>query len=347
MSIALTLAESGWAPDFLIRQGIRALLRQRIREISSPSKSAARARTAEFVESLRRAPIAIETEKANEQHYEVPAGFFRESLGPRLKYSSCWYATPSTTLERAEVDMLRLTCRRAGLRDRMRILELGCGWGSLTLWMAKRYPNSSIHAVSNSHGQREFIMARAKAQGLSNIRITTCDVNHLELNEQFDRIVSVEMFEHLRNYDRLFEKISSWLAPEGRLFVHIFCHRTAPYAFETEGSDNWLGRYFFTGGIMPSYELFSAFDRDLQVEKSWRVSGMHYSRTAEHWLENMDRRRDAVMEILAKAYGPAEAKRWFQRWRIFFMACAELWGYRGGKEWHVGHYLFRRRDGAV
>jgi len=348
VTLALSLAEHGWAPDALIRQGIRRLLRQRIREIASTSPNENRARTHRFATSLRTAPIAIETAKANEQHYELPAEFFQQVLGPNLKYSSCRYSSQTQSLADAEEAMLELTCRRAELSDGMRILELGCGWGSLTLWMARRFPKASIHAVSNSLGQRAFILARARERGLTNVRVTTCDVNDLALPDQYDRIVSVEMFEHLRNYETLFDNIASWLAPGGRLFVHIFCHRSAPYAFDTEGADNWLGRHFFTGGIMPSLDLFSHFDRRLIVETTWPVCGLHYSRTAEDWLANMDSRRDTILPILAQTYGSAKARLWFQRWRMFFMSCAELWAFRAGREWHVAHYLFRaRRDDAA
>lgn len=341
MNALLTLAEKGLLPDAAIRMGIRALLRERLREVAPLDEQAKARRVARFAESLRRAPIAVETDKANEQHYEVPASFFAHVLGPRLKYSSCLYSREVTSLSRAEDAMLALTCRRAGIRDGVNILELGCGWGSLTLWMAERFPNSSIHAVSNSATQREFILARARERRLCNLRVTTCDVNTFQPGERYDRIVSVEMFEHLRNYDELFARIATWLAPQGRLFVHVFCHRSAAYAFETEGSGNWLGRHFFTGGIMPSRDLFSHFSRDLAIERQWNVSGLHYMRTAEDWLSNMDRHRRSIIPILSAAYGSSNAALWFQRWRIFFMACAELWGFARGREWHVAHYLFR------
>jgi cyclopropane-fatty-acyl-phospholipid synthase len=238
--------------------------------------------------------------------------------------------------------MLELFCRRAGVEDGMDILELGCGWGSLTLWMAERYPKACITAVSNSRPQREFILGRCRERSLGNVTIITADMNHFTTDLRFDRILSVEMFEHMRNYELLQRRIASWMKPEAKLFVHIFCHREYAYAFEAEGPDNWMGRYFFTGGIMPSYDLLLCFQDALVIEDRWRLSGKHYQRTAEHWLCNMDRRRSEIMPVLEAAYGKKDAALWFQRWRIFFMACAELWGFRGGEEWLVAHYLFRK-----
>jgi cyclopropane-fatty-acyl-phospholipid synthase len=248
-----------------------------------------------------------------------------------------------TSLDQAEEDMLALTCERAGLVDGQDILELGCGWGSLTLWMAEKFPGSRITAVSNSRTQREHILARCAERGFANVEIITCDVNQLALDKTFDRVVSVEMFEHVRNYEQLFERIAGWLRPGGALFVHIFCHGTTPYTFEVEGDDNWMGRYFFTGGIMPSDDLFYHFQKHLAIEEHWRVDGTHYQRTARGWLDNMDARRAQIMPVLAAAYGDAEAQLWFGRWRMFFMACEELWGWNGGTEWWVSHYRFRRK----
>ena len=342
MSVALRIAESGLAPDRLIRAGIRTLNRQRLRDERRDSFEALREHQQAFIASLRQSPIAVETHAANEQHYEVSPEFFLHALGKRLKYSCCCYPAGNESLDQAEEHMLTLTCERARMQDGMDILELGCGWGSLTLWMAERYPKARITAVSNSRPQREFILERCRERGFGNVAIITADMNDFTTDQRFDRVLSVEMFEHMRNYELLLRKIASWMKPEARLFVHIFCHREYAYAFETEGADNWLGRYFFTGGIMPSYDLLLCFQDALVIEERWRLSGKHYQRTAEQWLGNMGRRWSQIMPALEAAYGKKDAALWFQRWRIFFMACAELWGFRGGEEWLVAHYLFRK-----
>ncbi|MEO8225209.1 MAG: cyclopropane-fatty-acyl-phospholipid synthase family protein [Gammaproteobacteria bacterium] len=291
---------------------------------------------------LRRSPVAIETGKANEQHYEVPAALFQRILGPHLKYSCCWYGDGARTLGEAEEAMLRLTGARAGLADGQRVLELGCGWGSLTLWLAARYPASRITAVSNSASQRQFILAQTRERGLGNVEVITADANVFSTGERFDRVVSVEMFEHMRNYATLMERIAGWLTPGGKLFVHIFCHRSLMYPFTVDGETDWMARYFFTGGLMPAERTLLHFQEHLTLEDQWRVSGTHYQRTAEAWLANQDRGREAVMAVLTETYGPAEAARWFRRWRMFFMAVAELFGYAGGTEWLVAHYRFSR-----
>ena len=340
----IDLCERGLLPDALTRLGIRRLSAQRLRDEGADDLEAADQRFRRLLDELRRSPIAIETAAANEQHYEVPTRFFELCLGKRLKYSSCYYANGDEDLDTAEEAMLALYGERAELADGQRILELGCGWGSLTLWMAQRYPNARITGVSNSRTQREHILAQAARRGLGNVEIITCDVNRLELPEhQFDRAVSIEMFEHMRNYQHLLGRVSRWLVPGGKLFVHIFCHRSLMYPFETEGEDNWMGRYFFTGGLMPSADTLLHFQDDLGIEQRWLLSGRHYERTANQWLENQDRNRDEVMAVLSEAYGAAEAARWHQRWRMFWMACAELFGYSGGNEWGVAHYRFVAR----
>lgn len=338
-NLPIALAERGIAPDPAIRAGIRMLLRKRA---SEQAVTGAEARHRAFVEAMTRQPLALHTDKANEQHYELPAAFFEAVLGPRLKYSCALYDSEPASLAEAEEAMLALTCERADLHDGHTVLELGCGWGSLTLWMAERYPRCAVTAVSNSAAQKAFIEDRARAAGLSNVQVVTADMNDFATDRRYDRIVSVEMFEHMRNYPLLFERIAGWLAPEGRLFAHIFCHRAYAYPYETEGAGNWMGRYFFTGGTMPSYDLFTEFDRDLAVEERWRVNGRHYYRTSMDWLRRLDANRAAVMPILETAYGKRDAPLWFNRWRMFFLACAELFAYREGGEWFVGHYRFRR-----
>jgi cyclopropane-fatty-acyl-phospholipid synthase len=342
MSVLIHLVESGLIPDRMIRAGIRALCRQRLRDERRGSAEDLKRRQLIFLETLKQSPIAVETRAANEQHYEVPPEFFLHTLGKRLKYSCCLYPEGSESLDQAEELMLALSCDRALVQDGMDILELGCGWGSLTLWIAGHYPKSSITAVSNSRFQREFIMERCRERGLNNVTIITADMNQFATDRKFDRVLSVEMFEHMRNYQLLLRRIASWMRPDARLFVHIFCHRKYAYAFATEGAGNWMGRTFFTGGIMPSYDLLFNFQDDLKIEEDWLLNGMHYQRTAEQWLWNMDRRRSQILPVLAAAYGNKDADLWHRRWRIFFMACAELWGFRDGEEWIVGHYRFRK-----
>ena len=340
----IDLCERGLVPDALTRYGIRRLCARRLREEHGADAIAAWEQFRRRLEDLRQSPLAIETDAANRQHYEVPARFFELCLGRRLKYSSCYYPRGDESLDQAEEAMLALYGERAGLADGQSILELGCGWGSLTLWMAERFPAARITGVSNSRGQREHILAQARDRGLSNVEIVTCDVNTLELPPQrYDRIVSIEMFEHMRNYASLLRKIASWLAPGGALFVHIFCHRELMYPFETEGDDNWMGRHFFTGGLMPAADTLLHFQDDLVLQQQWRLSGRHYEKTSNHWLANQDANRDEVLRVLTSAYGAREALRWHHRWRMFWMACAELFGYGGGSEWLVGHYRFAGR----
>ncbi len=342
-SLLTRWCEAGRIPDSLTRLGIRRLCAQRLREERHGDLEASHERFRRFLDSLRESPIAVHTEAANEQHYELPPAFFQQALGKRLKYSSCFYAKGDESLDQAEEAMLELYGQRAQLQNGQDILELGCGWGSLTLWMAQRFPDSRVTAVSNSAPQREFITAQAREKNLNNLEIITCDVNQLQLDTQFDRCVSIEMFEHMRNYDSLLARIASWLRPQGRLFVHIFCHRELMYPFETEGDDNWMGRYFFTGGQMPAFDTLLYFQSDLLLEEQWRVSGRHYQQTSNHWLENMDRSREQLLPVFAQVYGTEDAQLWLQRWRMFFMACAELFGYDNGNQWGVGHYRFVRR----
>ncbi len=341
----IEMAEQRRLPDWLIRLGIRGLLRQRLAEEKAGDPQAASERKSELIAALRQSPIAIETEAANAQHYEVPSAFYRYALGPHFKYSGCWWDDQTKTLEDAEAAMLARYVERGEFANGQQILELGCGWGSLTLYLAKQFPDSQVTGVSNSHSQREFIEQQASERGLTNLRIITCDVNELTLDSQYDRIVSVEMFEHMRNYQRLLDKVGSWLRDDGKLLVHIFCHQTLLYPFETEGDDNWMGQYFFTGGVMPSVDTLLHFQDALQIDKYWLVSGTHYQRTAEAWLANTDKHAEEITTLFESVYGAGQGQLWLQRWRMFFMACAELFGYRGGNEWLVGHYLFNKRTG--
>jgi cyclopropane-fatty-acyl-phospholipid synthase len=299
-----------------------------------------------FIEELRHSPIAIAAESANEQHYEVPTEFFKQVLGPRLKYSSCYWPAPETTLAQAEEAMLDIFCNRAGIENGMHILELGCGWGSLSLWIARRYPQCRVHAISNSQTQREFIRSCCRSMGLSNVDVTTINIKDFDTLQRFDRVLSVEMFEHLRNYEELLRRISTWLKADGKLVVHIFCHARFAYPFETGGQSNWMGNRFFTGGIMPSDDLLLNYQRDLILEEQWRLSGIHYARTLEAWLHNCDVRQKELLRLFQANRKPSEAVRELQRWRMFFMACSELFKYRKGREWYVSHYLFRNNRGT-
>jgi len=339
----LGLAERGLLPDALLRLGMRRLCAQRLAQEYAGGIEAWTERDRQLIAGLRASAVAIHTDAANAQHYELPTAFFQLCLGARMKYSSCYYPTGAETLDQAEDAMLRLYGERAGLADGQDILELGCGWGSLTLWMAEQYPNARITAVSNSATQRQHIEAQCRARGWTHVRVVTCDVNVLSLpGAAFDRCVSVEMFEHMRNYQDLMARIGQWLRPGGKLFVHIFAHRERAYPFETDGASNWMGRHFFTGGIMPSAHTLLHFQQDLKLEERWFLDGTHYARTANHWLANQDARAEPARAALAQAYGAPLAGLWHQRWRMFWMACAELFGYDDGQQWGVAHYRYTR-----
>jgi cyclopropane-fatty-acyl-phospholipid synthase len=337
------LLDGGVLPDVVIRAGIRSRLRAQVAHEERGTMEERRERFRTFLDELRRSPVAIETRAANEQHYEVPAAFFRACLGPRMKYSGCYWPKGVRTLDVAEEAMLALTCERARIADGQEILELGCGWGSLTLWLLENYPRARVTAVSNSASQRAFILAEAERRGLRTPEIITADMRDFVLDRRFDRVVSVEMFEHMKNYGVLMQRIAGMLRPEGLLFVHIFTHARIAYHFVP--GDDWIGRYFFTGGTMPSAHLLHHFQEDLRLVDHWDVDGTHYQRTANAWLGLLDANREAALEALRSGQGPAEARAWLNRWRVFFMACAELWGLDRGREWMVSHYLFGR-EGA-
>ncbi len=342
--LALDWTEQGRMPDALIRAGIRRLLRTRLSEIRADDCEAMEDAKRQHIAAMDDAPIALLTDRANEQHYEVPAEFFTQVLGPRYKYSCCVWPQGVTGLDHAEALALEATCQRAGIDDGQHILDLGCGWGSLSLWMAHHYPGSRITAVSNSSSQGDFVRRQAERRGYHNLEVITCDMNRFRPEQRFDHVVSVEMFEHMRNWRALFDRIHQWLLPEGRFFMHIFCHRQVPYLFVDHGVHDWMSRHFFSGGMMPSDDLPLRFQSKLRLIDQWRWNGRHYQKTADAWLGNMDARRDILWPILETAYGREQAGLWWTRWRIFFMACAELFGYDNGQQWWVSHYLFARNS---
>jgi cyclopropane-fatty-acyl-phospholipid synthase len=337
-----SIISSGMVPDFILRAGIRRLLKIRLKDITPPTSTSLQEVKQKFIGIMKASPLAVHTRDANDQHYEVPTEFYLYTLGPKLKYS-CSYFESDNTLEEAEIEMLERTVKMARISNGESVLELGCGWGSLTLFMAEKFPQSKITGVSNSATQKQHIEQRAKDRGLTNIEIITSDMNVFNPQEKYNRVVSVEMFEHMRNYELLLSRISNWLTNKGTLFVHIFVHRSTPYLYEVKDETDWMSKYFFSGGMMPSDDIFTFFQDSFSLKEHVRYSGRHYAETSEAWLNNMDRNRNKIMTIFEKHYGKKEAAKWFEYWRIFFMACAELFRYDDGREWFVSHYLLEKR----
>jgi len=333
IATATSMLERFPVPDTLMRVGISHLVGRTHRRMSAAPPNSDTA----FAAGMKAHPIAEHTADANAQHYELPEEFFGLVLGPHRKYSSCLYNLETTTLGQAEANALAETCVHAGLRDGQDILELGCGWGSLSLWMAAQYPRARITAVSNSASQRRFITDTARKRQLTNLTVVTADMNDFDTEARFDRVVSVEMFEHMANWEALFGRVRSWLRPDGRLFLHVFSHVATPYRFDTSDAADWIARYFFTGGIMPSHGLVRRFPHLFTVERDWRWDGRHYQRTAEAWLANYDAHAAEIDVLLRGVYGE-QAQLWHRRWRLFFLAVSGMFGHRAGNAWGVSHY---------
>ncbi|KAB2100525.1 hypothetical protein AG0111_0g11220 [Alternaria gaisen] len=335
------LIDNGYLPHAAIRLGIRRQLADRLSSIATTSLEAGYESKMKYVELLRQRPIAIETAKANDQHYEVGTQVLKGMLGPRMKYSACLYEKGGETLGEAEVRMMELYVKRAGLKDGMTVLDLGCGWGSLSLYLAEIFPNSSITGFSNSRTQKQHIDSVATAKGFKNLRIVTGDVVDHEFEpEKYDRVLSIELFEHMKNYSLLMAKVSRALKPGGKLFVHIFAHKDTPYDFE----GGWMTEHFFTGGTMPSADLLLFFQDDLKIKRQWWVSGMHYSKTCEDWLTTMLSNKESIWKGLEETYDKDGALTWWNRWQVFYLACSELFRWDGGDTWGVSHYLFEKPE---
>ena len=339
MFLGIWLAERGWIPDFLLRIAVKFISKARIKKSSRFSEKL------DVISSLRDGPIAESTPFVNKQHYEVPPAFFEKVLGSKLKYSCSLFSDNQKSLNDAETEMLKTYIERANIRSKQEILDLGCGWGSFSLYAAQKFSNCNFTAVSNSDEQINFIKSKIQELGLTNLLALKQDINQLNLNKKFDRIVSIEMFEHMRNYKNLLQRLSNLMTDDGLLFVHIFCHRQSAYFYEIKNQWDWMTKYFFTGGIMPSKDIFEFFDEDLTVAESWEINGKHYSKTSKSWLKNIDKNSKIVKQILNQHYD--EKNIWFNRWRIFFLACEEFFKINDGKEWFVSHYLLEKKNKAT
>ncbi|MDX1961114.1 MAG: class I SAM-dependent methyltransferase [Leptospiraceae bacterium] len=343
MKMIFSLLEKNLLPDFLIRAGIRVLLQSRLDEENRGSLEKNKIHLMNYIDGLKKSPIAVNTKDANEQHYEVPTEFYKLCLGKRLKYSGGLWDENANTLDKSEEAMLKLSCERAELKDGHEVLDLGCGWGSLTLYIAEKFPKCKITSVSNSKTQKEFIDSVCKEKGFKNVQVITADMNVFTTKKKFDRLMSVEMLEHMKNYEVLFAKFASFMKEDALFFVHIFTHKQYAYAFEVKDETDWMSKYFFTGGQMPSDDLFHYFQKDLLLTNHWIVNGTNYQKTSEAWLSKMDEHKNEILPIFETTYGKENATKWWVYWRVFYMACAELWGFRGGEEWLVSHYLFKKR----
>ncbi len=336
------LLKNNLIPDRIIRLAIRKRLKNKLRTEELAYQKLGSKKDALLIESALRSPIALHTELANDQHYEVAVGFFKKVLGENLKYSCGLWEQNTSNLNQSEMDMLELVDKRAQIDKAQNILDLGCGWGSFSLFAAKKYPQKTFVAVSNSAGQKDFIEQKAKSLNISNLKVYTADINEYHPDILFDCIVSIELFEHLRNYQLLFEKLNNWLHPEGQLFVHIFSHKKYTYFFDVINKNDWMARHFFTGGMMPSKDYIFNFSKSFNCQSHWIINGLHYSKSLEAWLKNMDSSLNEIIPVFKAAYGK-DYKKFIAYWRIFFMACSETFSMQKGAEWHVNHYLFKKK----